>query len=283
MARRSVAVSKNVADFLKQDKDDTRLIGSIRQHLLKSDRDDDREVMVIHPSEMSKESWCDRATAHRLLGHKVEKESKTSPHMMGVFEYGHEAHAKYQKWLWEMGVLYGQFECCRCGARWYSKSPGHCAIPDCDGVYRHLRYREVPLRSEEHNISGHADGWVKDAKGETLIEIKTIGTGTIRFEQPDLLANGADLDTAWKNIRRPFISHIKQGQLYMYLSRVTTMTYLYESKANQQVKEFVLRFNSDIVDPLLDRALVIMEHVKQFELPPCPKGGCGECGAYEPV
>ena len=37
--------------------------------------------------------------------------------MENVFAEGHAIHAKYQTWLWEMGVLFGDWLCLDCGHR----------------------------------------------------------------------------------------------------------------------------------------------------------------------
>jgi hypothetical protein len=60
----------------------------------------------------------------------------------------------------------------------------------------------------------------------------------------------------WWKINRPFPSHVKQGQLYLWLSwpRYEQIVFIYECKWNQAVKEFVVGYNKDIIAPLLETA-----------------------------
>ena len=110
-------------------------------------------------------------------------------------------------------------------------------------------YEEVTLDAKrELLIAGHADCGFDD----TLVEIKSIGLGTIRMDAPDLLARyhegKADRpDRALAGHHRPLKSHLVQGDIYLHLAHVlglpfTQIVYLYEFKANQLTKEFTIKY-----------------------------------------
>ena len=81
-------------------------------------------------------------------------------------------------------------------------------------------------------IIGHADGIVSDKKGRTLIEIKSVGLGTIRWEAPDLYnqytTERLSIDDVWKKLRQPFASHVRQRMLYMHCTGIHELVFLYE-------------------------------------------------------
>jgi hypothetical protein len=148
-------------------------------------------------------------------------------------------------------------------------------------------------------IAGHADGWVVGLGDPFLIEIKSIGTGTIRMEQPALLSsNDGDLSKAWRDIRRPFPSHLRQGQFYLELLRrmkesgnyfqdqeiPTEIVFLYELKADQSYKEFVVKADAVVVKDSLDTAYDVVHAVSVGQPPKCPNNpdkGCKACAQFQ--
>lgn len=160
-----------------------------------------------------------------------------------------------------------------------------------------MKYAEVPLSDSALRISGHSDGLVVGIDSPFLIEIKSVGAGTIRQEASELLAaNNGDLNKAWRDIRRPFPSHIRQGQLYLELIRrmsesgnypeelPTEIVFIYELKADQSYKEFVVQANSSVIDEYLDKAAAVVHAVSVGEIPDCsvnPGEGCKMCLQFE--
>ena len=256
--------------------------------------DPDRREGVLHPSDMSKWDWCWRADYYRMVNAPFDTRS-TSPsfHMESVFEEGHGIHRKWQGWLHEMGVLYGVFFCRECKERWWETSPMTC--PFC-GSQRRPVYREVPLEAPELTIAGHSDGGIwKPGEPLRLLEVKSISLGTLRFEAPDLYQryqNNEDLYTIWRDIKRPFAPHLRQGQLYLYLINrgaegihVPEIVYIYEWKPTQSVKEFVVKFNPRYVERMLAGAEMVTESLETGRAPKRPPWAvdedaktCAGCG-----
>jgi hypothetical protein len=139
-------------------------------------------------------------------------------------------------------------------------------------------------------IKGHTDGWLKGLGEDTLIEIKSIGPGTIRAENPGLIMDAdGDFMKAWGNIRRPFPTHIRQGQMYLELMHrmgnpVDEIVFIYELKADQSFKEFPVKRDFEIVRHIFDAAEVLIANVEAGIEPKCtnnPAGTCKQCAPYK--
>lgn len=236
-----------------------------------------RDTDHLHPSDLSKKNWCPRASWYRITGAPKTAES-FSFQRLNVFEEGHNIHHKWQTWLWEAGLLVGRWSCSTCHNSWFDKSPKQCPNDACGSL--DIKYREVPLRDDDHRIIGHADGEIEDDKGKSLIEIKSVGIGTVRFEKPSLFddyqSGKLSIDDVWKNIKTPFASHIRQGNLYMHCRKVDTIVFIYEWKPTQAVKEFEVRFNPDIVAPILKGCKQVMTHLEDNTTPERPSWAVGK-------
>lgn len=287
------------------------VLPEVRKVLLdRRKKDSGHRTSIIYPSEMARADWCPRATYYRMSG-LPNPPSVTSFTLENVFAEGNAIHSKWQNWLSETGLLWGDWRCSRCSEYVRnSLKPEDRSFGDCVGtkwvdLNKHIlgeaerpfphdwKYKEVTLSSTSHKISGHADGAL--IKHNCMIEIKSLGVGTLRFEAPKLLEahthklsgkNIVDIDGMWKDLHRPLLAHVKQGNIYLWMAKemnlpFDTMVFLYEFKANQQVKEFSVKLSPDILNPMLDVAAQI-EYALTVGVPPsCPKGGCAQCRAYE--
>jgi hypothetical protein len=258
--------------LLDTTKTETRILGAVQRHLMIRPPED-RPTDVIHPSEMAKNDWCPRQTFFRIVGAPAVEDTELTPFTLeNVWAEGHDIHSKWQTWLWEMGVLRGRWACMACGAIWDATAPAAC--PHCNAERTCLKYCEVPLRSERYLIAGHADGDIDDNDTEQLcplMEVKSIGMGTIRYDAPQLLSKYTrkvkeddgdehtvfDMEAMWRDLKRPFPSHVKQGMIYLAISGRREIVFIYENKFNQQVKEFTVRYNEALIADLLDACLDI--------------------------
>jgi len=274
--------AKALADTSKVE---TLLLGDMQKYVLKR-ADEERRDDIIHPSEMAKPDWCPRATAFRLAGVEPTNEDPRngSVRLLTIFQEGHDIHNKYQTYLYEMGRLYGLWRCIACRKETWGVSITEC--PHC-GVKGALQYREIPLTDEPHlPMAGQADGGVNDLNA--LLEMKSIGTGTLRIEDPALLRKHThkaadtgktlvDLEGLWRGIKRPLRAHRIQGTIYLYMARRSGMNYdkmifIYENKANQGTKEFHIPYNEDLIADVLDMAKDVDWAVKTNRTLPRPQG-----------
>ena len=271
--------------FLDAKKADTRLTGEVERHLLRRPQGN-RSTTVLHPSEIIKSDFCHRYSYYLMTGGK-NLEKTPGLRLQSIFDEGHAIHHKWQNWFREMDVLFGEWKCLMCKEITEGISVAQCEHCGC----KLLEYNEVTLRDEELRIEGHTDGWIIDDKGQCLIEIKSIGAGTLRFEAPDLLADaGGDVTKAWKNIRRPFRSHLLQGQLYLELAQrmfggdaPTEIVFLYELKADQDYKEFTVKADNTLLEKVLYGAKVVNDAIDAGVMPECNVDWGGKCKACKDV
>ncbi|MEU7147079.1 hypothetical protein AB0B15_03405 [Streptomyces sp. NPDC045456] len=280
-------------DLFASRRSEESFLAAAKTHVVnKNSADTSRRQDIIHPSEVAKADWCPRATYLRISTGVYHKE-KFSFQSLNIFDHGHEVHRKWQNRAWEMNWLEGTFKCLNCGEVRWAKSPDICDVCRSSA----LEYAEVPLRAiTTHQISGHADGLL--APISKILEVKTVGEGTYRFEHPKLLtahsrkdADGApyvDVKKLWANTTVPFPSHLRQVQIYIWLANqipgveVDGAEFIYESKMHQAVKSFTVKTNFDLVADRIHTCREIkLRLIKKDRPPACPKGGCKDCNAYE--
>jgi hypothetical protein len=200
-----------------------------------------------------------------------------------VFERGHDAHGKWQTWFRDMGILKGSWVCRYCGLHWEDVSPHVC--PRCEHGADLIRYAEVPCENKEFLIAGSADGDVVRATDTTLIEIKTIGEGTLRWDAPALIEKhsyrhtddagkshtGVDWYSLWNGIRRPFGPHLRQGMIYCFCLGRPSIIYIYEPKfVTAYPKEFEIKFSRDLIEDRLQQCVIIRNALERGHPPKRP-------------
>lgn len=274
--------SGTLKKFVDVAKKPTRVLGSVERHVLAKPADTSRRTDVLHPSEMSGSDWCHRASYFQLSGRPVVGKRAPSFKLLSVFEEGHSIHAKWQGWFHEMGNLYGKWYCAECEEMFWGGSDCH------DGP---LEYREVPLFYEPLRIYGHSDGWLVGLGDPLMLEIKSVGMGTFRYEVPDLIAEyDGDFEKIWKNVNAPFMKHITQVQIYMKLAELLQLenhpqeaVIIYEAKATQDVKEFVIPKSDFGIEHIFEAAKQIVDAVDKGEPIPCniSANGCYKCRGYD--
>lgn len=272
-------MKKELQEFKNSIKSDNLLLPSLQRYVLKKSaesRDTSvRRSDIMHPSDMCRKDWCHRKDFYRItLGKRSDGGTTFNREL--IFAEGNAIHSKFQDWMGEMGILYGKWTCLRCKGYWFDTSPEAC--PECQ--YKDISYSEIPLENVDYMIAGHADGAVIDGKGwfdvdePFLIEIKSIGMGTVRSESPVIYGNYVEkslsLDAVWTSIKRPFSSHLRQATLYCWLSDFRKMVFLYECKWNQSVKEFVVIPNFDHIADIVQKAKEVADGVRSSKAPQRP-------------
>ena len=290
-AKRGFKLTGRMAEYSKMQK--SVLLGDIQTHMMKeADKPSNRRQDIIHPSEMAKTGWCPLGTYLRIKACREAQNPFLKPkeniavQLLNIFDEGHYIHDKWQRRLWDMGYLWGNFYCHSCDTVFTEVDAMDCCW-DCGMPSKYMEYREIPLSAmDTFLISGHADGGVP--RNEALIEIKSVGAGTVRVADPELykkFSDGqkVDLPGLWKAIEEPFPDHVNQGQIYLAICKLmgynfNKIVFLYESKFNQGAKEFVVDYDPAHSDPLLEKARHIKRALEGFVDPPeCPNGGCKDC------
>jgi len=289
-----VPVDGKLAEYSSIKRQNGVVIPLVSAHLLKRGDDSNRNPRVVHPSEMAAADWCERATYYRIVAGEWPDSGKFNFTLQNIFAEGNAIHSKWQNWMAETGKLWGDWECRICGklakSQLKPKEDG-CAVLIVPHIWE---YKEVSL---QHGlISGHEDGAL--IGDYCLVEVKSIGLGTLRHENPALLAKHYvetkdgkklyDLDAVWNGLRRPLPNHLRQANVYLHLVKMMGLPFdrcsiLYEYKVNQVCKEYVVGLSSKIIDPLLERVEMIHEAIDANYPPSCPNGGCSKCAYYDKI
>lgn len=269
------------------------LLPAVKENMLaRYTAGNDRRWDIVHPSELShQKTFCPRAVYLRITEGPLElKGSGFNWGTENIFDEGHTIHAKWQERLRQATPLFGNWQCAVCGT-WNSActEPGKFLDAfgaECLATNGHLwEYREITLDAEDKALLvGHADG----GAWNTLAEIKSVGEGSVRIEAPEIYkaANG-DLKALWRDITRPFKTHVNQVDIYLWISQemgypFTSAEIIYESKWNQQVKNFTIEYDERRSLKLVDQAIAIKYAVDHKEEPACRfPDTCDECKPYD--
>ena len=280
-------LSGALSDYLDAGKRNTPIVSPLSKWLLRRELPPStRSTFHLHPSEAAAEDWCPRYAQMVLESDEEPAPDRHRFQMENIFAEGHAIHAKWQKWLGDMGVLYGLWGCLACPAMaWSVGTPTDL----CEHPPACVYYLEVPLETDLWQ--SHADGIVVVAGSPTrMLEIKSVGKGTIRHAAPGLLRDCPDMSDAFKKITVPFKAHRNQIQIYMYLANeindmypdgpipaIDTAVVLYENKADQSVKEFVVPADISQIADILEASEDIQRHLDTGTLVPCNYTGKGTC------
>lgn len=252
----------------------------------------DRSTTVLHPSEIIKKDFCIRGSYFLMTGHKKIAENPKL-RLQNIFDEGHYIHAKWQRRFQMMGILHGKYKCDVCDGITFGTSPQSCE--HCQAPWYKLIYDEVTMIDDGLRIKGHTDGWIMKPEDQRLIEIKSIGTGTLRALAPQLVqAADGDMMKAWSNVKRPFGEHVLQGQMYMELMQrmgnpIEETDFIYEFKADSSFKFFTVKRDFELVRHVFDKAQVVIDAVEAKQVPECTgnpldypdTGTCKQCAPYK--
>ena len=265
------------------------LLPAVKEHMLgEFTAVSDRRWDIVHPSELSHQTtFCPRAVYLRITEGPLDiKGSDFNFTTSNIFDEGHSIHAKWQERLRNATPLFGNWQCLVCDVvEQATTEPGPI---DFRGYHQHHHiwaYREITLDAEaEAMLVGHADG----GAWNTLAEFKSVGTGSVRIEAPAIFeAADGDLQKMWRDITRPFKTHVNQVDIYLWICKTrdlpfTSAEIIYESKWNQQVKNFTIEYDEHRSSRLVDQAIKIKYAVEQHEEPACRfPGTCENCKPYD--
>lgn len=292
MAPRVVKGGPGFTEYLNASKLAEPLFADVQKHVLdRAAKPSGRRQDVMHPSEIVKSDWCHLAAFHRLrLQAEPADKRKTTFTRENIFQEGHQTHSKWQNWLTEMGRLAGNWHCLYCDrVFWADYTPLEC---ECRAPAACLVYDEVPLNADPLCIGGKADGYTPD--DASLIEIKTLGLGSLRYERPEFLERYVvdtdrgrlpDLTRLWRDFRRPLPTAVRQVQLYMYIANhfedlaVERCVFFYDFKSTQETKSFTVAYDESFSEPIIEAATAIVDCLRTDTPPFCNINGRSGCPA----
>ena len=115
-----------------------------------------------------------------------------------------------------------------------------------------LRATEIPIPSHEF-IAGKADAIISDSEGiPYVLEIKSI-SGRMNFQK--------------LNPKATFPQHINQLQLYLHFFKIKKGILIYINKDTQELKEFILDYEPEKVEKLLEWAEKLKNKIEENTIP----------------
>ncbi len=108
---------------------------------------------------------------------------------------------------------------------------------------------EVPVQNQEYEICGSADGIIKLRNREGVLEIKSINS------------NG------FYSTYEPKPEHLIQINVYMFCLDIPRGCILYENKDNQELREFYVKLDNQILDPILEKIRYIHRCIQDGKEP----------------
>lgn len=107
-----------------------------------------------------------------------------------------------------------------------------------------LKQVEVPVENEEYEIRGHADGIIAINGTSGVLEIKSMNSNQ------------------FYRVYEPKEDHLIQVNVYMFCLDIPRACLLYECKDNQELKEFYVKRDMSILNPILEKIKFVQECLK---------------------
>jgi CRISPR/Cas system-associated exonuclease Cas4 (RecB family) len=255
------------ADILKTFKkpeDNGGVLAKVDRYLLAldgkmlKDKEDERAKGCYHPSELSTNP-CTRSMTYRWIEAPAEKKA-IQPRVKRIFDVGHHFGFIMQQYFWDMDILEGDYECVECKHEWWDTSPKKC--PNCKTqlfIWDNLKYNEIPIRNEDWNITGHADGILVLDGERVLIELKSIKNRDKKT---------SDKAVCFEDLSSAKTEHVHQANLYMDARGIDRGIIIYFAKNTQETKEFPIRRMDMMLTPSYNKIVEVEEAKHKKVLPP---------------
>lgn len=269
----------------------------ITQHLVEAETKIPRRVGRddgFHASSVG--DMCRRYETMKRALPIAQDQRKFAGQLLKRFQIGHAVHRQWQqKILSKMRVLKGTWECSRCMHRvnncfmpsepcdkcdWQINPVTHkpmaasakssaCAVDckwpggyytvgrDCGYCFKggNWKFKESTVRIKEYDLIGSFDGIVLyDGVVERILEMKT----------KDVYA--------WAKMTEPHAKHVIQSNVYMWGTGLTEGVICYINKNSGEMKEFLVKFDQELIDGIKKNIGLVMQALKKDEL---PNGVCG--------
>jgi hypothetical protein len=104
---------------------------------------------------------------------------------------------------------------------------------------------EVLIENREFEIRGHADGIVEIGGVKGILEIKSINS------------------QGFYGLFEPKAEHLLKVNVYMFCTGLPRGVLLYENKNDQELKEFFVKQDQAVLDPVLAKIRTVQEWIKQ--------------------
>lgn len=203
--------------------------GLVETHLRKvaSSSANYKRKHTIRPSEMG---GCTRAIVYDILN--FPSDDIIEPKLKRIFDNGHAVHERYlEKYFPKLNII--------------------CKVwKTIHGKKKYVDFSEVTIRDEDLWLVGKPDAIIfHPVTGERYVfELKSINQ-----------------ESFWK-LEEPESSHIYQAHIYMYMTNLTKAILFYEDKNKQNIKEFEVKFDRNIMYTIIQKIRVIQRYVNEYSM-----------------
>jgi hypothetical protein len=261
LGRRKTLSLKSVFQTMKK----RGLIKEIDQFLLlKSGEGNDRKNITNSPSSAGK---CRRANYYQRQG--IAKDA-VDPRVQRIFDNGHGMHERIQGYLLEMGILLMD-EVPLVNKEW--EIQGHTdGFLDMDK--RGLEVQILELKSTNSRNFGALRDAMEDHKAQAHVYIFTAEKHRLYLKQKyKTITDFKKSEISRRMKYRKYYTHLEDGSkytraekikhkveqhiqmdniLYKLVKPISQAVILYECKDTQNMKEFIIDFNDETMNPVLD-------------------------------
>lgn len=266
---------KNIFDTMKHDKNS--IIARLDKFLVSNKEESDRAINVNSPSQVGR---CKRANYWMRTGE--ETASTIDARTQRIFDNGTGMHERIQAYL---------------------KAEGSLVMDECpcldldlniqgntDGILRMTPYDYAILELKSINSNGFSR--LKDAKDEHKLqamvylyctecrrqELREMSEKDFKDSEPKrrekYKARYQHLKDGKKFTREEKLQHQIQTNidldniLYNIPKEIDTIIFLYENKDTQELKEFTVKFDEELMNEILDYYEELNNYIENKELPP---------------
>jgi hypothetical protein len=107
-----------------------------------------------------------------------------------------------------------------------------------------LQQTEVPIANKEYEIQGHTDGIINIHGVTGILEIKSMNSNQ------------------FYSLYEPKFEHLIQVNIYMFCTVISRACLLYECKDNQNLKEFYIKQDPLILEPVLSKIKYVQSCIR---------------------
>jgi CRISPR/Cas system-associated exonuclease Cas4 (RecB family) len=245
----------------------------VRGYMVKKAIENPRRFNIFHPS-----AWgsCLRKIAYEYYNDQKKFVNRKAfdivPQMERIFDNGHYAHARWQKYLALSNVLRGYWKCTNplCGEVYGKEDKLGTFSPIGKGGWKckcgnskNLAYEEVFVKSEEYNFAGNVDGIV-DVRGTEFQQRGDLDVFVVDFKTIK--------DEMYSELLDPKREHVVQVNIYMWLLDLKAAVVVYENKDTQALKEMFVPRDDKLIEEIKTQALWLKDVLQAHKLPPRPSG-----------
>lgn len=242
------------------------------------EKEERRKDKRFHPSSLSRD-WCERKWVFE--NYELVKTHKEEPSaaLQRIFQTGDVYHTMVQRWLAEMGGLYGMWRCARCDAHFWAVSPKKCVHCGWSSRKALLVFHEVPIDHADSNVLGHDDGEFDISPEErVLVEVKSMNARNFASYKNRPMEDHVEQALHYLHIRSSKMgAQLNLGETLETFKPMRRAVLLYVNKDTSDIREFVLTLSASNVDAYLTPRLRQMEKARAYRdgnLKTLPKRTC---------